>query len=309
MVVNLDPADRTWQTHLSGLLAVSRRISDRTTKITLFTAIVISDLVTDVHKALESLATNNLEKAYLLLDVVKLQLRKLAAEMDAVVNNSPPVLRKLDMQKLRVSMKQIRKHLNLFPIILRDSVYPTMAAIGLGRSPNANQTDKIPQSILAGIDLLMMKWNDFRTLQIMTAAVLLKIGSFLYPDESYRRTREFTVLSNIIQEAVDGIRSSIAYYTGLPSKAASDLSETSAIKTIQALMLMWPLSCASIAPGLAEHQRNWLREVLWMIGERCSIPKALSLAGTTEEHITQSDILAGILLVSLTVSLPYQSFA
>jgi hypothetical protein len=122
-----------------------------------------------------------------------------------------------------------------------------------------------------------MRWNSFHTLQIMTATVLLKIGSFLYTDGTYCCTREFIILSNNIQEAVDKIFSSTTYYTELHFKAASNRSETPAIKSIQALMLIWPLSCASIAPGLTERQRNWLRDVLWMIGERCLIPKAFSL--------------------------------
>jgi hypothetical protein len=109
----------------------------------------ISDSATDVHKALESSATNSLERACLLLDVIKLQLRKLNAEMDAVVNNSPPTLRKLDMQKLRASIKQIRKHLSLFPILLRDSASPTTVVIGLGGPLSANQTNEVSQSIFA----------------------------------------------------------------------------------------------------------------------------------------------------------------
>lgn len=125
MIVNLNSADKTWQTHLSGLLTILQRIPDNTTRCTLTKAIKISDFVTNIHEALGSSTADDLQKACLLLDIVKLQLRKLVAEMDTITSNSPPTLRKLDMRKLQGSIKRIRKHLDLFPVVVCESIYST----------------------------------------------------------------------------------------------------------------------------------------------------------------------------------------
>ncbi|KAL6901064.1 hypothetical protein GGI43DRAFT_422594 [Trichoderma evansii] len=303
MIVNLNPADRTWQTHLSGLLIILQRIPDNTAGYTLAKAIKISGLVTNVHEALESLAADDSERACLLLDIVKLQLRKLVAEMDAIASNSPPSLRKLDMLKLQVSIKSIRKHLDLFPIVVRDRIRSTMVPIGLDSPHSVNQTNTGAKNNFID-DLLIMQWIEFYTLQVMTSGVLLKIGGFLYQDATYHCKREFAVLNRIIQEAVEGICSITTSYIGLRSQTALSCLEMSHIKKSQALMLIWPLFCVSIATGLVERQKGWARELLWVIGKRYSIPKALSLACPSGETSTQSDILAGILLVGLSSILP-----
>ncbi|PTB40313.1 hypothetical protein M441DRAFT_430732 [Trichoderma asperellum CBS 433.97] len=271
MIVNLNSEDRTWQTHLSGLLIILQRIPYNTTKFTLTKAIEITDLVTDVNKALVSSTTGGLERASLLLDIVELQLRELVTEMDAIASNSPPPLRKLDIKKLQVSIKRICNQLDLFPTVVRDSIRSTTAPISLG-----NQPDKGCQNILTN-DLVVMQWVVFYTLQIMTSAVLLKIGSFLYSDATYRCKREFAVLSHIIQGAAEGICSITTSYIGLSTQTASYRLAMPHIKTTQALIFIWPLFCVSKAPGLIDLQRNWAREVLWAIGEQCSIPKAMAL--------------------------------
>lgn len=296
MIVNLDPADRTWQTHLSGLLIILQQTSDNATKLTLTKAVEIADSVTNVHKALESSTVYGLRRACLLLDIVKLQLRKLVAEIDAIASHSPPPLRKLDLQKLQVSIKHIRKHLDLFPIMVGDRICSTMVSVGLGSPHSVNQMDKGSQSdvtdgepkVVCNLliqwigsnyfkDLFMMQWIQFYTLQVITSAALLKIGSLLYPDATYHGKREFKVLSHIIQEAAEGICSITASYIGLCSQTPPDCLEMSHMKTTQALMLIWPLFCVSTAPTLTDGQKSWAREVLWAIGEQRSIPKALSL--------------------------------
>lgn len=296
MIVNLNSADRTWQTHLSGLLIILQQIPDNTTKFTLTRAVEISDSVTNIHKALESSTAYGLQRACLLLDIVKLQLHKLVAEIDAIASNSPPPLRKLDLQKLQVSIKRIRKHLDLFPIVVGDSIRSSLVTLGRGSPHCVNQVDKGPRNDLTDgklkvvcnflvqsigsdylLDLFVVQWIQFYTLQVMTAAVLLKIGSFLYPDATYHGKREFRVLSHIIQEAAEGICSITTSYVGLCPQTARDGLEMPQMKTTQALMVIWPLFCVSAAPGLAERQKSWAREALWVLGEQCSIPKALSL--------------------------------
>jgi hypothetical protein len=146
MIVNLDPADKTWQTHLNGLLSILQQIPDNTAKLTLVKATQTSHSVPDVHKALASSSVNNLQRACLLLDIVKLQLRQLAAEIDAIASTSPPPLRKLDIQKLQVSIKHIRKNLNLFPIIIGHSIRPAIVSTNPGSICYVNQMDKGSQN-------------------------------------------------------------------------------------------------------------------------------------------------------------------
>lgn len=295
MIVNLDPADKTWQTHLSGLLSILEQIPDDTIKFTLVKAVRISDSVTNIHKALESSTTDGLQKACLLLDTIKLQLRKLDADLDAITSSSPRPLRKLDMQKLQVSIKRIRKHLDLFPLVIGNRFGPTMAHIGQSSISYGNQTDKESQNNftegklkvicniltllldLTSVDVFMSQWIQFYTLQIMTSAVLLKIGNSLLPQATYHSKREFKALSHAIREAADGICSITASCIGLFSQTTPDVLEMSQIKTTRALLLIWPLFCVSTAPGLTDRQKSWAREVLWAIGEQLSIPKALSL--------------------------------
>jgi hypothetical protein len=126
-------------------------------------------------------------------------------------------------------------------------------------------------------DAFTVQWIQFYTLQMMTSAVLLEIGYFLYPDVTYHGKREFKTLSHIMREAAEGICSIAASYIGLCSQTALDRLETSQIRTTQALLLIWPLFCVSTAPDLTEARKSWAREALWAIGEQLSIPKALSL--------------------------------
>ncbi|KAL7895466.1 hypothetical protein HDV64DRAFT_94759 [Trichoderma sp. TUCIM 5745] len=246
---------------------------------------------------------DGLQRASLLLDIIKLQLRKLVTEIDAVSSHSRPPLRKLDMQKLQVSIKRIRKHLELFSLMVGDRLGPTMANIG----QSSQQMERGSQNTVAD-ELFMMQWVQFYTLQVMTSAILLKIGEILHPEATYYGKREFTVLSHIIQEAADGICSITASFVGPCSRTATDRLEMPQTRATQALLLIWPLFCVSTAPGLTDGQRCWAREVLWAIGEQHSIPKALSLACSSSEIIPQSDILAGILLVNLSSILPIPTY-
>lgn len=130
----------------------------------------------------------------------------------------------------------------------------------------------------------------------MTSAVLLKIGSFLYSDATYRCKREFVVLSHIIQEAVEGICSITTSYIGSTQTASYRLAMPR-IKTTQALVLIWPLFCVSTAPGVIDLRKNWAREVLWAIGEQCSIPKAMALVRWPSiKQIVPLSTLEGILI-------------
>jgi hypothetical protein len=125
--------------------------------------------------------------------------------------------------------------------------------------------------------------NEYRTLLIITSSLLLRSGGFLHPDTTstdYRNTREYMDLSHSIKIAVDSICSSLYSYFGNYSKISPDARSTAEVGTIEVvctLIAMWPLYCASKARGISVHQQEWIRNVLWNIGTRARIPKAMSL--------------------------------
>lgn len=119
MIVNIDPEDRTWQIHLEGLLDIlsqqssHHRASSTDSFGTIHLAIRISKSGGDVFRTLAQCKMNSLGKAFLILDVAKLCLRPLTSDIEDLLNGATP--RKIDVQKLRASVKQIQKNLGLFP--------------------------------------------------------------------------------------------------------------------------------------------------------------------------------------------------
>lgn len=59
--------------------------------------------------------------------------------------------------------------------------------------------------------------------------------------------------------------------------AADSEADATPIKTVNGLMLMWPLYAVSTAPLISDHLRQWIRMKLREIGHRVRIPKALAL--------------------------------
>ena len=46
---------------------------------------------------------------------------------------------------------------------------------------------------------------------------------------------------------------------------------------MHALLVLWPLYCASKARGITTTQKGWMRNALWCIGVQAHIPKAMTL--------------------------------
>ncbi|KAH8196702.1 hypothetical protein TruAng_009131 [Truncatella angustata] len=135
MTVNLDQGDKTWQIHLDGLLNLLSQMSYRSKTAPLPRAMMILDSGDDLRKALASSATGGPDIASLLLDVTKLRLRKLIPEMDVLFRDASKHKRKLDVQKLRVLVRQIYKDLGTFPaIISKQFRHITVVDIGIGLS-------------------------------------------------------------------------------------------------------------------------------------------------------------------------------
>jgi hypothetical protein len=119
MIVNIELEDRTWQIHLEGLLSIlsqqwlHHRASSMDSSGTLHLAIQICKSEGEVFRTLETCEMNSLGKAFLILDVAQLCLRPLASKVGDLLRGATP--RKIDVQKLRASVRQIQKNLKLFP--------------------------------------------------------------------------------------------------------------------------------------------------------------------------------------------------
>jgi hypothetical protein len=122
MIVNIDPKDQTWRIHLDGLLNILSQTSyhsDLPTDDfnTLHHAVYISKSEGNQFQRLAAYEVPNRIKAFLILDVAKLCLQPLASKAENLTEEENP--RKLDVQKLRASIKNIQKNLKLFPKICR----------------------------------------------------------------------------------------------------------------------------------------------------------------------------------------------
>jgi hypothetical protein len=111
-------------------------------------------------------------------------------------------------------------------------------------------------------------------------SLLSRIGTFLHSNINYRETRECIDLSLSTQDAVNGICSSVASYLGSEIEESPNTGQTEEVGPFQlfyALLVMWPLYCASKARGIAPNQRDCIKNMLWRIGVKTLIPKAMSL--------------------------------
>lgn len=254
MTVNLDANDKTWVVHLDGLLAILRRQQLRGSEAwisTLIHALQILKRGDDAYVSLSSIATDTHETTSLLTDIAKLRLRQLAIDMRKLVGGSERP-RKIDMQKLRISLKQVYGDILLIPSHFCGYASDTARALQ----------------------------NEHRTMLIVAANLLIESGEFLQSTKSYRATREYSKLSRSIEEAANGICASFEHLFSALADGRFGLEQVTSSRatlTVDALFAMWPLFGASVARGISTAQRQWTHAALWRIGKAARIPKALSL--------------------------------
>ncbi|OKL57245.1 hypothetical protein UA08_07621 [Talaromyces atroroseus] len=314
--INTSPNDKTWQIHLDGLLAMLQQNHHSTTKCddksssNLIAAreCAQSDGNGDVQKFLQSRPPmDSIEKAWLLMDLSKLKLRKLIATMDH-----------FHVEKLRVSVKQIQRDI----LLVRESVpkeyHP--ARVSKAHSSWSSASDLPPyyrgyyEEVYSN-NLLCAKWNEYRTMLLITSDFMLRSGHFLYSGTSRSNTREATALSRTMEEAVDGICASVAYYydysrannikrvtIASPNDAGKRDLVPLSMTTMDALALTWSLHCAiAMRHVIAEDQRDWMKQVLYYTGSQMRIPKAMALASASAEGFSYTDVLAGLTLLGLGI--------
>ncbi|KAJ5272270.1 hypothetical protein N7478_007395 [Penicillium angulare] len=290
MIVNIDLADQTWQLHLEGLLIILSQLPHNphsTSSLedigTLHAAIQISKSKGYAFQKLTTYEANSLEKAFLILDVAMLCLRLLVLDCEGLLQRVP---RKIDVQKLRASVKQIQKNLNLFskicPVAESDSV-------------NHSSRDELVNA------LLLIRWNDYHCLQLITADLLSSTGTFV-SSEGYKETREYHILSSTINEAREGICSAVPVILETEPAWMISQSQEPIKKPTRGLFVLWHLCCAIKGSNISQPRHNWIRESLWSIGGQAFIPLASALANSKTRNVKWADVLAGLLLIRVALS-------
>ena len=261
---------------------------------------------------LEPLPVQELEPTQprLLLDILTLKLRKKAPQLDSIFQSATPP-RKLDVQKLRVSVKGIYRELALLPAALSHEARPIRYANNskiqlykLSQSawfwtPKFYETYadgklhlQVCQMIVSliyksGLAYIASKWNNLRATSILSAMFLLRCGDYLSSNETYALKREHANLCRTIQESADGICASVKFFLNnsngqqgnddFRNPQCIDGMIPISIKVLSGLLLMWPLYIVSKAPYISDSQRWWVKSTLQDIGERGRIPRALDL--------------------------------
>lgn len=251
MVTNASPADRTWQTHVNGLLSLLAHIRPTSGRYCFCKAVQNVKGDNNIQDDV-ALLNDSFEKISLLLDISMLRLYDLCLDAERFLFNRQGTPRQLDVKKLQLAIKRLQRDLRL--------VRPMLSNYA---------GDKPLEGFLA------FRWDQYRTLNIIVARVLIRSKELFHPSSGYRDSKEISILLKAIQQEVDEICSNVQSDTryigdaGTPSAPKSEL--------MQALSIVWPLQCALSAPGINEQQRLWISEKLCDIGKRAFIPKAISL--------------------------------
>lgn len=320
MIVNTSLTDTTWQTHLNGMLALTQHnrntrdnLTVEMTNLSSARQIALLEETTDILGFFSSRpGIDNIEKAWLILDITKVRLRTLIITMDRfrAIDDAwhATTFKKLDVEKLRVSVKRIQRDLRLIPDLLQREYHPVKVtkATGCDISSGLPPTYTGYHEESYTDSFLCMKWNEYRTLILITGDFLLRTGRFLYAGTSRPNARETTTLNRMMKLAADRICASVAYYINYSQKSSTTREEPdpdgagmhTTMKTLNALNLMWPLHCAiATESGTTEAQREWMKGALMYIGWNMRIPKAVALADTSIEAFTYSAALAGLALL------------
>lgn len=181
MTVSSDWEDNTWRTHLDAYLAMLRQTSQAPTDKSRGSSLLQAlQFVYDNNQRQLSLvdpSKTDTETAELLLNVCKFELSNIAQDLTGLFERgSQP--RKIDIQKLRLSVKH-----------LRADVLSVSKLISHSESR-----------------LLV----EHAAVQILAASLLIEFGEYLHPTEALHSTREYAGLTSSISLASVTIRKSVS---------------------------------------------------------------------------------------------------
>lgn len=317
MVVNLDSSDRTWLQHADGLLAL---LSDPSALMQSSTNNLVRAAVKwhggcRLHETSLEPELSPSDRASVLLNLTKLQLRSITTEMEELFQASDAPRRQLEVRRVRIAARDLYRNLRMIPLMTN---FDPEGASEATRTPN--------DEALMGAHLEGRQANEFRMLLIIASSALLQAGEFLSPSHSYQQTNECNALMDVVREATKRIVSSVSKLIdrsaqellGTPHfrAVAPHMEQPTHINPQQGLSLMWPLYCALGAPGLEEAQRLQIGAMLWTIGEQAVLPCALGMVGVrpfrsvmaeltqqqatpgNERAMSHSSAIAGLLVTS-----------
>jgi hypothetical protein len=229
-----------------------------------------------VFQNLATYDVNSCAKAFLILDVAKLCLKPLTSEVESLFTGEIP--RKLDVQKLRASIKYIQRNLKLFPQICPKAEMDISKVAPGERLTNVRLFSVENHSVLTLLHqaLLLVRWNDYRCLQLITADLLLSTDSCVHSGENYRETRECSILSNVIHEAESICSAVPVILEAMPIQETGQPSEGIRIP-IGGFLVFWPLCCALKSPKISQPNQKWNQDILRSIGIDAFIPHASAL--------------------------------
>jgi hypothetical protein len=262
MTVASDWDDTTWRTHLDGYLSILSQSGQNTTckaeNSILEQALSCVGEDGGVHSFHSNGITDELDEAALLLEVSKLRLRGLARKLCMLLQGTTPP-RKLDVQKLQSSVKQIYADLQLGTLAL---------------SPR--------NTVIAEMNNI-----DCAAVRIVAAGLLIRCGQFLHPTGLFNTTRHFTRLNSSICVAADEICATVAAmlsrvvcpYTIDPGRGSSRL--LLAARVMDALSVIWPLFVVGTTADTDDKHRAWAQKLLLTLGNDARIPKALHLVSSS----------------------------
>jgi hypothetical protein len=258
MTVASDWDDTTWQTHLDGYLGILSSSRQRTTGkardsiLTQALECAGDDATAQHYHSYGTMA--NIDKATLLLDVSKLRLRSLAQKLCMLLQRATPP-RKLDVQKIQSSVKQIHADLLLITSV---------------KSPG--------KSNLACTTVI-----EVAAVRVIAAGILVQCGQFLRATGLFNATRMYTKLTSSICVAADQICTTVAAMrlaVVCPDTIDSNRGSTRpplAATVVDALSVIWPLFVVGTTAHTDDTHRTWARNILLTLGDNARIPKAFHL--------------------------------
>lgn len=254
MTVNLNRDDKTWITHLDGFLAILRTQgpSNNTTFSSLIHA---SQLVCQGHDAQMTPADDRAttRSIMLLMDVAKLRLRQLIIDLNRMTQSKISG-RHIDKQRVLVGLKSVQ----------RDALLITST------------------SVIDRMSVRITDQNTFRAIVIITADLIIQIGTHLETKRPFQSTRAYTKQRRSISEAVDAICDSSVRMFPDENENTNTFSAISRFgpAVINGVFAVWPLHAAAVAYGINEDTRRRIRAMLWRVGTLVKIPIAMSLVSS-----------------------------
>jgi hypothetical protein len=268
MAVSSDWEDITWRTHLDAYLAMLRQTplvpADKSSESLLAQALRFVDDKDKRRLPLNDPSRTDSEMAALLLDVSKLRLGGISKDLAGLFKRSLHP-RKLDIQKLRLSAKQ---------------VYADVLSVsGLIAS-----SDPEP-SILLRI--------EHSAVQILAASLLGYCSEYIQTTEAFHGTREYAALASSISLASVTICKSV--WDLLPAtrtvgQATVNESQGAKLYTpfvADVVSVMWPLFAVRAARNQEQTMHDWAGQTLYQVGQAARVPKALHLVRPLATYIVE----------------------